>query len=274
MKKLFMVLLFLINVFMANPIMACIAFVAEDGDTVLVGNNEDWFEKYPIELKFEQSENGKYGRVYFIYRNLTQAGINNQGLMFDFFFTPFSSPEVTISKDKEEYTGKLMNKVLEECASVEQALKLIARYNLGFLKKHNSQVFIVDKTGDSAIIEGDNILRKKGRYQVVGMFHQSKIEEENKPCEFYKFSCSRYKTVIEMIDDRQNISVDGFRKMLQATHRSGLIDTLYSYIYDPKKSLLYVYYMHDFEKAVTISLDDELKKGNHSYDLSSLITKK
>ena len=58
MKKLFLVSIFLMSVLMSSPLMACIAFVAEDGDTVLVGNNEDWFEKYPIELKFEQSDNG------------------------------------------------------------------------------------------------------------------------------------------------------------------------------------------------------------------------
>ena len=212
MKKLLFISIFLITtISMSNSLMACIAFVAEDGETVLVGNNEDWLKKYPIELKFEHAEKGKYGRIYFIYRNLTQAGINTEGFMFDFFATLFSSPKVTISEDKKEYKGKLMNKVLEECATVEQALQLIAQYNLGFLKEHNCQIFIVDKTGDSAIIEGDNIIRKKGRYQVVGMFHQSKVKDENKPCEFYKFSCSRFKTVIEMIGDRQNISVDGFQ---------------------------------------------------------------
>ncbi|OGP67164.1 MAG: hypothetical protein A2W27_02750 [Deltaproteobacteria bacterium RBG_16_44_11] len=275
MKKLFLVSIFLISVFISNPIMACTAFVSADGDTVLVGNNEDWLKKYPIELKFEQSENGKYGRVYIIYNNLTQAGINTQGFMFDFFATPFSSPEVTLSKDKEEFKGKLMNKVLEECATVEQALQLIIKYNLGFLKKYNAQIFIVDKTGDSAIIEGDNVLRKKGKYQVVTNFHQSKVKDEDKPCEFYRLGCDRYKTAINMLEDHQNIFVDGFRKILHATSQDGLLaETLYSYIYDMQKGLIYIYYLHNFEDVATINLNDELKKGNHSYDLSSLFVKK
>lgn len=274
MKKLLIILIILINAVMSNPLMACIGFMAEDGNTVLVGNNEQWITRYPVELKFEQSENDKYGRVYFIYRNLTQAGFNTEGLMFDFFIIPFASPKVTISKDKEEYTGKLMNKVLEECASVEQALKLIAKYNLGFLKKHNSQIFIADKTGDSAIIEGDVIVRKTGKYLACAMFNQSKRKGKDEPCAFYQFNCHQYKTAVAMMGDLQNITIDGFQKILQATHDSWFGETLYSYIFDPKKGLLYVYYLHNFADVTIINFDDELKKGNHSYDVSSLFAKK
>ena len=273
MKKLLFISIFLITLCISNSLLACTAFVAEDGETVLVGNNEDWFKKYPIELKFEQSEKGRYGRVYFVYNNLTQAGINTEGFMFDFFATLFSSPQVTISEDKKEYQGKLMNKVLEECATVEQALQLIAHYNLGFLEEHNCQIFIVDKTGDSAIIEGDTIIRREGEYQVVTNFHQSKVKDENKPCEFYRFGCKRYKTAVEMLDNRENITLDGFRKILHATHQSGLVKTLYSYICDLKKGLIYAYNLHNFDDVAVINLHEELQKGNHSYDLSSLFPK-
>ena len=77
-----------------------------------------------------------------------------------------------------------------------------------------------------------------------------------------------------MLSVRQNISADGFRKILQATHRSGIMEALYSYIYDPKKGLLYVYYLHNFDDVAIINLDDALKNGNHSYDLSSLFPQK
>jgi hypothetical protein len=255
--------------------MACTAFIASNGDTVLVGNHEDWIQKYPVELKFEQSENGKYGRAYFIYRNLTQAGFNTEGLMFDFFYIPLASPQVTISEDKKEYAGKLMNKVLEECASVEQALKLFAQYNLGFIKKHNCQIFITDKTGDSAIIEGDVTVRKTGNYQAVGMFYQSKRKDKKEPCEFYQVNCEQYKAAVAILGNLQNISVEDFRKILQATYRSSwYIETLYSYIFDPKKGLLHVYYLHNFDDVAVINLNDELKQGNHSYDLSTLFAKK
>jgi hypothetical protein len=271
MKKLFMILLFLFNVFMANPLMACTAFVAVDSDTILVGNNEDWYI-CPIELTFEQSEKGKFGRVYFYVNYNRTAGMNTQGLMFDFFSTPDSIPEVTISKDKEAYEGDLLKKMLEECATVEQALQLLAKYNLSFLEPFRIQIFIVDKTGDSAIIEGDHIIRKKGKYQVVTNFHQSKVKEENKPCELKQVGCSRYKIAIKMLEDRRNISVDGFRKILQATHQEAWVETIYSYIYDMQKGLIYVYYLHNFEDVATINLNDELKKGNHSYNLSSFAT--
>jgi hypothetical protein len=273
MRKTLILSAILFSFFMEDSIFACTAFIAVDGDTVLVGGNEDPNKNYPIKLKFEPAEKEKYGRVYFIYKDeIPQTGINDQGLMFDYFATPFSSPKVTVDKQKTEFNGLLMNKALKKCATVKQVLKFIDKYNLGFLKHYKCQVFIADSTGASAIIEGDNILRGNGKYQIVTNFHQSSVPVNKKPCEWYRIGCDRYKTALTMLKDQQNISVDGFRKVLAATCVEGLLaETLYSYIYDFKQGLLYVYYLHNFKKAAVINLKDELKKEKHAYDLSSLI---
>jgi len=77
--------------------------------------------------------------------------------------------EVKKSLHKETYRGNLMHKVMRECATVEEALKMIDNCNLRYFRRF--QVMIVDKSGDSAIIEGDVIHRKKGSSQVCTNFY-------------------------------------------------------------------------------------------------------
>ncbi len=133
------------------------------------------------------------------------------------------------------------------------------------------QMFVVVKTGDAAIIEGDQIIRKRGSYQVVTNFHQSKVKENRRPCEWYKPSCTKYKMAETMLTEHSTASVAHFRDILEATHRNTLgARTLYSNIYDLKKGLVYLYYMHNFDKEVIIDLTEELKKGCHYYELPSL----
>ena len=197
--------------------------------------------------------------------------MNDQGLFFDFFAT--KPLEVKLSKERPKFQGPIIDKMAAECATVEEVLDLFSRYNLEFMLKF--QMFVVDKTGDAAIIEGDQIIRKSGLYQVVTNFHQSKVEENRRPCEWYKPSCTKYKIAETMLTEHSTASVAHFRDILEATHRNTLgARTLYSNIYDLKKGLVYLYYMHNFDKEVIIDLNKELKKGRHYYELPSLFGKK
>jgi hypothetical protein len=80
--------------------------------------------------------------------------------------------------------------------------------------------------------------------------------------------------VEEMLEGSPKISVDLFRRILAATHLDHEVGfsrpTVYSNIYDLKARRVYVYHFHNFENAVVIDLAEELKKGEHSYDLPSL----
>jgi len=250
---------------------ACTAFMMSDGERVLVGNNEDY--KIPhTRVWFVPAENGHYGRVYFGYENWSpQGGMNDQGLFFDFFAT--KPLEVKLSKEKPKFQGPIIDKMAAECSTVKEVLDLFSRYNLEFMLKF--QMFVVDKTGDAAIIEGDQIIRKSGLYQVVTNFHQSKVDEKRRPCEWYKPSCVQYKTAESMLTDGGTVSVAHFRDILSATHRNTLgARTLYSNIYDLKNELVYLYYLHNFDSEVVIDLNEELKKGHHSYELPSLFGKR
>ncbi|MFC1714127.1 DUF3471 domain-containing protein [Candidatus Poribacteria bacterium] len=258
MKRCLMIILVAQMFLTGSIVVACTVFYASDGEMVLAGNNEDGSNPN-TKVLFLPPEEGKYGRVYFEYDNFVpQGGVNDQGLFFD--HTATGPLDVVLSKDKESPRRNLIHEVIETCATVEEALKVYDKYNLQFMQKF--QTIFGDKTGDSAIIEGDVIIRKQGKYQILTNFHQSKVESGKYPCE-------RYKIAVEMLENADDISVDLFRRILAAVHQEGS-KTLYSNIYDLKRGIIYLYHFHNYENVVEIDLKEELKKGKQTHDLPSL----
>jgi hypothetical protein len=226
---------------------------------VLLGNNEDWKNPF-TKVWYEPAEGGTYGRVYFGFDNFApQGGMNEKGLVFDGFAT--ESHKVKNSLNKPTYGGNLMDKVMSECATVDEALKLFDKYNLEFLEW--AMFFIADENGESAIIEGDRIIRKEGKYQIVTNFYQSEVKDGRIPCE-------RYKIADAMLKDADEISIDLCKRVLAATHNEGTTPTVYSNVYDLKKRIVYLYYFHNFQNVVKIDLAEELKKGARRMDLPAL----
>ena len=225
----------------------------------MVGNNEDW--KNPsTKVWYEPAERGTYGKVYFGFDNFyPQGGMNEKGLVFDGFAT--SPHTVKKSLNKPVYGGNLMDKVMSECATVEEALQIFDKYNLKFMER--AMFFIADEHGDSAIIEGDEIIRKKGKYQVITNFYQSEVKDG-------KITCGRYKIADAMLKEADEVSVDLCKRVLAATHNEGSNPTLYSNVYDVKRRVVYLYHFHNFLNVVKIDLAKELKKGNRRLDLPDL----
>lgn len=265
MNKKLMILTILLLFSINTRVIACTAFIVEDENNILVGNNEDW-AKEDVSVHFIPAEGEKFGRVFFVYKDIIRGGMNDKGLFFDYF-------SVSILPSPSEYLpyrDDLSKKIMEKCATVEDVLKTLDIHHIEYLK-NGSQIFIADRTGSSAIIEGDNIIRKEGRFQIVTNFHQSKVAKESKPCQWYKLGCNRYKTALNMLNVSQEVSVNYSRDILKATHQSGIfVKTLYSNIYDLKRGIVYIYQMHDFNNVVELNLSTELRKGSHSYDLPSL----
>ena len=270
MKVLLFFQILILSIINHLPAYACTAFMMSDGQSVLVGNNEDYNTPY-TRVWFVPAEKGQYGRVYFGYDNWSpQGGMNDQGLFFDGFAT--KPLEVKLSKKKPKFQGPIIDTMAAECATVEEVLDMLDQYNLEFMSKF--QMFVVDKSGDAAIIEGDSIIRKSASYQVITNFYQSRVKENRRPCEWYKPSCTQYKIAESMLTEHNTASVAQFRDILEATHRNTLgARTLYSNIYDLKKGLVYLYFMHNFDEEVIIDLNKELKKGCHYYELPSLFGK-
>ena len=240
--------------------LACTVFTASQDGLVLFGSNEDWKDPY-ARIWFFPPEEGKHGRIYFgcARYGAPEVAVNDQGLAFDVLAVPPLA--IKDSLDKPVYPGNLVEKVMEECATVTEALEMFGRYNLRCYKK--VQLIFADKTGDAAIIEGDVVHRKKGRYQLATNFYLSQTLPGVYPCR-------RYQIAMNMLDEMDRISVDGFRKILSAVHMEGKTPTLYSTIHDLSNGVIYLYHFHNFENVVKLDIQAELAKGWHAVDVADL----
>jgi hypothetical protein len=185
--------------------------------------------------------------------------MNDQGLFWDGLSA--EDQAVTKSRGKPRYPGFLLEKVTEECATVEEALEVFASHDLSFM--YESTYLLADRTGDSAIVEGEVVVRKTRTYQVATNFRQSQAQPGSYPCD-------RYNLAAEMLESR-DVSVDHFRRVLASTHvEAPPHPTVYSTICDLKRNVIYVYHYHNFTNVFEIDLAEELRKGRHTYDLPSL----
>ncbi len=242
-----------------NPAMACTGLVVQDGECVLVGNNEDWFNPR-TKIWFVQPGNERYGGVFFGFDNfLPQGGMNQAGLFFDGFAL---KPKAVVEPEvKPRFNGHLIKEMMATCATVEEALALIDRYSRYFMTR--SQLFIADASGDAAIVEGDAVIRKQGDHQIVTNFRQSETDPD-------KIACWRYLTARKLLTDCQGDKQHCLKTILEATHQEGRSPTLYSNIYDLEAKQVHVYHFHNFQDEVVIDLEEELERNPGVMDLPTL----
>ena len=236
---------------------ACTAFCAAGKGDVLVGNNED--SNLPkTRLWFVPAGSGSFGRMYVGFDDLRpQGGMNERGLWFDGFWTP----PLKVSSDLPSFPGDIVDRAMAECATVEEVVRLFAQYSRAWLSA--GVLMFADATGDAVSIEANAIVRKSGNHFVQSNFRQSQPETA--------VGDARFSTATEMLEQAGgDISVDLFRRILASTRQKGAYPTLYSNVYELRARRMHLYYFHDFERVVTFSLDEELRKGAHVVEIPSL----
>ena len=262
--KVKIILLLFVFLFAGTALLlSCTIFYMAKNNMVLSGNNEDWSDPNTY-MTFYPSENGKLGWVKFGFQNgFPQGGMNESGLFWDAASTPYLAMPYS-EENKEKYNGVLMQKVIEECSTTQEAVAVFEEYYCDDL--YNAQYLIGDSTGTSIIVEGDEIFGSIEDFQVMTNFCQSQYEPGNYPC-------WRYDTAAEMLQNSDEISEYLFGSILSETHQEGNYPTQYSNIYDNKNRLIYLFYYHNYEEYITIDLNQELEKGFKSYHIPSLFSK-
>jgi hypothetical protein len=242
--------------------------MAAKGGRVLAGNNEDFIDPN-TSAWFLPPEPGKYGRVYFGFGvGLPQGGMNDQGLFFDFAALPPLTPSTgNLPSGKSIYPGNLAERAMEECSTVEEVISLFESYDRRYMATH--QAMFADRNGNSVIIESDTIIRKQGDYQICTNFRQSQNKEN-------PYSIERYSIVDQMLGEAEDISVELIRSILARAHqepgqKQGS-PTMYSNVYDLQNGVIYLYHFHNFVETLEINLAEELKKGEHSFQISTLFS--
>ena len=153
----------------------CLILKIAHGNCVFAGNNED-VDNPLSKIWFEPPEEGKYGITYFGYGfNYPQGGMNDQGLFFDAvagYITDWKT-----SPKRLNFGGNLNRKIMEECATVEEAIAVYDKYNKSSFKY--ARILLADRTGASAIVgwvDGEmKFIRDKGSFQAMGFKEETAI---------------------------------------------------------------------------------------------------
>ncbi|MEO1084648.1 MAG: DUF3471 domain-containing protein [Acidobacteriota bacterium] len=237
---------------------ACSMLTFRDADRVLVGNNEDW--KEPGYLWFEPGKDGRYGRVNVGFKNrFSQGSMNEKGLVFDAAVVP----RVPWKGDPAKGTPmNLLEKIMNECATVEEALEYFEKYNSNYLAV--SQFLFADATGDSAVITWRDgalsVERIEGRHLVA----------TNSRLQGTGYRCQRHARAEQVLAEQGEVTVDAVTEVLDALHQQGEYFTTYSTIYDLKAKTVSIYNMANFDEVRTFDLAAELLKKPETYRLSKL----
>jgi len=245
-----------------NPVRFCTVIHAAEGDVVLGASNEDWGDPL-TRLWIIPGQSGSRGWIKFGFAGgFPQAGMNDEGLFWDATGSPYLAMPLS-EANKTFFDGPLMVKVMEEAGSVEEAREIFGAYYSE--DQYRAQYLVGDASGASMIVEGDSILTKEGRFQVLTNFYQSRPELGGYPC-------WRYEAATEMLASTEVITPLLLGQALDATHQKGKYPTQYSIIYDLRGRRVYLFYFHNFHEYVLIDLEEELQKGAGFYDIPPLFS--
>ncbi len=244
-----------------NP---CTVVCVEVNGLLLVGNNEDGSPDFWTKVWFRVREEGRFGYMSFGFADgFVQGGMNEQGLTVA-WVAGYASDWKT-SSERLDYPGNLSQKILMECSTVDEAISVYERFNQpDFLY---ARTMLADRSGRSAILLWDEgairILPRRGRYQVLGIgvpVVESRMRKGPPP------------------------TVDGLMSVMTGSAQKGEATTLFSVVYDLRKGEATVFNIwrrpsNLFERifgsrrsreAVVLNLGQELRKGNHFYDIPFL----
>jgi hypothetical protein len=243
-----------------HPAGACTIVMMTDGESVLVGNNEDFLEPR-TKVWFLARTNDAHGRMiwgYDRYMDPYQGGMNEHGLFIDINAIGFSGWQD--DPEKADLTEDVVDYVLSKCATVEEVVAEFRTHDidLGWVK-----FVVADEIGSSAILEwlngGLHVVRREGNYQISTNYLSPR--EPTEP---------RYQISDQILSGQAHPSVDLIRKVLAATsYDVDLGQTVYSTICDLKKKMVYLYNFHFFEEVVVFDLATELAKGDTSHPIPS-----
>jgi len=245
----------------AHSAHACaILTLVRDGE-VLVGNNEDFIK--PGVIWFVPGKKGRYGRVNFGFDDgFAQGSMNEMGLCFDAAVVA----KVPWEADPEKESPKnLLEKIMNECATVDEGIAYFERYNCKHLAE--SQFLLADATGASAVVtwvpqSGLSITRRETDFLLA----------TNVRLEMSGYRCQRHTKATQVLTNRGGGTRETVAAALEAIHQHGPgAFTSYSTVYDLKRKLVHVYNAANFDDGISFDLESELgKKRQRTRELATL----
>ena len=261
----------------STSVFGCSIFMAALGGQVLFGNNIDdgnpntYYEIVP------SAEPQDYGFITLGF-NHPQGGLNEAGLAFD---TNAVSPALLSPRpdlpDHPEGPIGIVTEMLRTTATVEEALEIARTYSWG--EELRNQWFFADASGDAVVISAgaDGELAFTRKPPGDGYLISTNI---NRARAGLIKGCWRYRTIDRMLKklvDHGEMSIDAFAGILDAVHQEAvllregvLLNTVYSNVFDLQTKQITLYYWFQFDKPLSLELDEELARGPMRIRVSSL----
>lgn len=246
---------------------ACTIFIANDGQNVWIGNNEDELQNVKYRMWYYPAQTNNYG--YSIWTELSfgkllngfsylnpQGGLNEYGLFMD--FTTIDPVPVVKDSQKKDRKRQVVTDILKKCKTVDEALTYINTYNL--IKLTNAQLFIGDASGNYATVTAGYVVRK-----TVNSLAITNYSINNG----YTEACHRRDVATRYLNSNITFQLDDIKTILEKSTQklpNNLVSN-YSMAIDLKTSTIYLYYKNDFTTVSVLSLAEELKKGRHHKDI-------
>jgi predicted choloylglycine hydrolase len=231
---------------------ACTVFVMTDGRQVLFCNNED-YSNPNTRMWFIPGAEGRHGGVYVGFDDgWGQGGCNTEGLAYGWvagYKEKWERPT-----DAQTVRGNSCQRMLETCATVEDAVAFYRRYweeSFSYGK-----LIVADRSGKSVLLEakdGRLVASVTPRSQGIG----------------HRFDLRGTEASL-MLAEVSTTSVPAAERILNATLQDGPNATKYSVIYDLKSGEINLYRFREQSEPIRLNLTDELKKGPHYYDIPTL----
>lgn len=262
--KTFLVCFVMTNTFIVN---ACTIFMANDGQNVWIGNNEDELQSTKYRMWFYPARSNNYG--YSIWTDLNfgkllrgfsylnpQGGLNEFGLFLDYT----AIDEIKVAKDdqKKDRKKQVVTELLKKCKTVDEALAYLNKYNL--IKLKYAQLFIGDASGNYATVTGGYIVRKTDNSFSLTNYCINNGHKE---------ACHRRDVATHYLNSTTTFQLNDITNILEKSTQklpNNLISN-YSMAVNLKTITIYLYYKNDFTTVSTLTLAEELKKGKHYKDM-------
>lgn len=252
---------------------SCTIFTASYGDTVLFGNNEDWINPNTY-YWVVPPKGGHYGVVYFGFDNFwPQGGINEKGLAYDVNALPKSPLNPHPELPKGDYP---FYENLKKYATVEEVINAVKSYS--WEKAWRGQLHVADSTGDAVVIsagpDGEIVFTRKQKgngYLISTNFNRANPKNGRYPCWRYDTAV----TMLEKIQDEDDLTADCFRFILDSVHQEGpAVNTVYSNTFDLKHGIIYLYHWHQFGEVVKLNVAEEIYKAPSPTRIRDLFSQK
>jgi hypothetical protein len=251
-------LAFLLLLAAPHTAQGCTIFVLTDAEHTLFCNNEDWSDTrtriwfVPAGQDWWPGRSRTYGCVYVGFANGTpQGGMNTAGLAYDWVagyketWQRHAHPEM-----KNLFFKMPPTRMLETCATVEEAI--------AFYRKHwdvsfaYARIMVADRSGASVIISARD--------------NQLVVEKKTKSCGFGYAG----KVVGRFLATKPTPTPANAALILTAAQQQGRNATRYANVFDLRSGDIHLYPRPGPPEAVVLSLQEELKKGRHRYDMQAL----